>query len=586
MADLRRQDAVGARRDRARESNARADEGHGRASKRRRMQAEIKAAELAAKAREAHKVAARLKEVAVAAAAATAKKEARARGRSSSRGRSVDRRGNTRGRATSSRARLHDATRCSASPRRQPSTRQSEQLRRGDRSRGKSWHIDEQPQTPGNFNGRGEEGHVSGRARRNVDRGTHGVSETGPAGAAAAPAVRGSQRNESARPLAAASGKAKPVVYDDEVGGSSGSEGGSSRQEPGNLRRQSSGRRRGWRDEFWVPSGVDDENMAMERRLQHLDELAARLEQTEAGLGAKLDKIGSGNYKLRQSAVVCSGPTSNEGRDRGTARGRRSASVRGGSEPHDKVYKFRHRAGASPARRRRTTDVSRGVSRVAAPTISSNLKTKSGPAGVNAAGRSSGGGSSNSHARRRREGGGSSFVPKGKGNNDNERRSRSGKFGHNRFATDGVAGGCGGGDGSIRHPSSQRKECISRVKRERAGGARAPAAVVVASMAAPDERSERNEEEAISTSAGRQQATSCGDSGGGDEESKRADHHRQDLKVEEKDSRNYRDSTVVDESVGRGTDRAEHGRGRGGGDRKDTGKDRRSGRYDNADMLG
>ncbi|CAN0506276.1 unnamed protein product, partial [Laminaria digitata] len=58
VAALRRQDAVGARRDRARETNARADVGHGRACKRARMQAESVAARIEARAREARAVAA------------------------------------------------------------------------------------------------------------------------------------------------------------------------------------------------------------------------------------------------------------------------------------------------------------------------------------------------------------------------------------------------------------------------------------------------------------------------------------------------------------------------------------------------
>ncbi|CAN0246199.1 unnamed protein product, partial [Laminaria digitata] len=53
VAALRRQDPVGARRDRARETNARADVGHGRACKRARMQAESVAARIEARVREA-----------------------------------------------------------------------------------------------------------------------------------------------------------------------------------------------------------------------------------------------------------------------------------------------------------------------------------------------------------------------------------------------------------------------------------------------------------------------------------------------------------------------------------------------------
>lgn len=52
-AAFRREEAVGARRERARESNARAEEGHGRARKRLRMQAETVAARLEARARDA-----------------------------------------------------------------------------------------------------------------------------------------------------------------------------------------------------------------------------------------------------------------------------------------------------------------------------------------------------------------------------------------------------------------------------------------------------------------------------------------------------------------------------------------------------
>lgn len=569
VANLRRQDAVGARRDRARESNARADEGHGRASKRRRMQAETKAAELAARAREAHT------------AAAATKKEARARARSSSRGRSIDRRANTRGRVTTLRARSHDTTRLSASPRWQPSAQQSKKLPRGDRSRREPRRNEDQSPAQTSPHGTVEGGRGRGRARGTGDRDTHGKWETG-RGAAAA--VRGSQRAESARPLAEVLGEAKAVVDEGETGGRGS---GSSRQEPGNVRRPSSGRRRGWRDEFWVPSGADDENMAMERRLQHLDELAARLEETEAGLGAKLDKISGGSHRLQQSSVACNnGPTSDGGRDRGTVRGGRFASVCGGSDVHDSASKFRHRGGASPGRRRRTSNVSRDVGRLAAPTISSNLKAKPGPADVNAAGRGGVGGvgggvhNCNSSARRRRRGGDSVFVRKGKAHNDNERRSGSGKYGQDRFAACGVAGGGGGGGDGADRSSGQRKGCLTRVKQGTIAGARVPAAVVVASTAAPDKRSKWSEAKAKPSSAGRHRAVSGGGGSGGDGESKHVDDHRQDLEVEEKDSRNGEDGDVLGGRAGRGTDRGEHGRGRGGGERRDSRNDRRSDRYD------
>lgn len=345
VAALRRQDAVGARRERARETNARAEEVHGRARKRARMQAETIAARLEARARDA------------AAAAGARRRQTRP---------------GTRGSATEAeRARWRG----------QPA---SLAKRGGDAERSKKGR-----RGPGGRRRREQEGDeqagADDRARRNlspadvwddeakavIDDGTGVFGGDGGAGSSA---VRGPPP---------------------------GGDGGRGRSEvwvPSVVRAAPPGRQE--RDARRTTPGWKEEDKAMRRRLQHLDKVTARLEDAGAGIEAKLEILAS---EASRPAVYNSGRPTPDARGSADARGREQLGfgTEGGGNARARKAKDERpqRHADNPyeqrptftARGRRRVQVSRGVGRLAAPTVSSRAKqTASGTANVGEASKSPG----------------------------------------------------------------------------------------------------------------------------------------------------------------------------------------------------
>lgn len=381
VAELRRQGVMSARRNRARESNARAGEAFGRASKRRRMQKKNRVAELTARAREAQAAAVRLRE----STAAAGEEETRARGRSRRRGRSIDRGlfANSHGRVATSRVRSHGDTDISPEDQRASEGRAGKVSWGGGGNGRGDPRNGSQPRTQTGVSSSVEVaqwGREQGRARG--DRGAH-ERWGGRRARKVEPAGRETRWEETSNPLSDTSGEGKEVAADDDEGGSEGGAGGDDRRAYGRGgRRSSSGRMRGRRDEFWVPSG-ESEDVAMRLRLQHLDDLTARLEETEAGFGEKLDRMSREDHHPRSSVGV---------------------SISNGPGPRQPSYTSRskQRDYASLGRGGKASTVSRGVGRLAAPTISSKLKVKSVPGDASGGG-SSGGGGGRASSRRREQ---------------------------------------------------------------------------------------------------------------------------------------------------------------------------------------
>lgn len=445
---------MSARRDRARESNARADEAYGRASKRRRMQKKNRVAELTARAREAQAAAVRLQE----STAAAGEEKAHARGRSRSRGKSIDR-GHpvkSRGRVAASRVRSHDDTGFSPEDQRSSEGRAGEVSRDDGRNGWRDSCEGNQPPTQIEVSPSVEvaqQGREQGRARG--DRDAHERWE-GRRAREVEPAGRETQCEETSNPLSGSLGEGKEEADGEKEGGSEGeAEGGNRRIYGPGGRRSSSGRMRGRRDKFWVPSG-ESEDVAMRLRLQHLDELTARLEETEAGLGEKLDRMSRGDHYPRSSV----GESLSNGHDLG------QASYSGRSK---------HRGGTSLGRGGETNVVSRGVGRLAAPTISSKLKVRPVPVDTH---------------------GGSG------------------------------SGGSGGG-----RASGRKKERVARVAREKI----ARTEPTPAATPDVDKQSKWSRAEAKSTSAGLHHGSKCSDGGVGDQEVGSRQLDEREFKEERKD---------------------------------------------------
>lgn len=528
VAELRRQNAVGERRDRARESNGRADEGHGRACKRARMQVESKTARLVARAREAQWAAAMF-------AAESAKKPTRTRAQANMRGRSTN--GALRpGRIGSLRTRSHDVRTFTSPIGRESSGRSTKvQHERGrERSRQEQDRDDTRPSSPaadgtssfppsapevllGYHGGRGEN-HATERREREC---AAGATES---------------RNHDSRQsqlLVEVLDEQKAIiddVYDYDASGVAGvASVGLGPEGEDDCRRDTEksagGGRRKQRNKVWALSGADvDESTALERRLQHLDDLTARLEETEVGLAAKLDRFGlngvartmrsdgSGGRRRRFARAPAPGVSGSAGRGRF------------GDE-----LSPRRRPIKSVAGRHRGSNASRALGRLAASTISSTLKAKPAP-GVDAAGRGGNGKFASKSPVRRRKGD-SSRLPKGSCN-----RSNNNYYSARHLGKDDTVGGGDRVDGraTTREERSTRvrRRAIAKDKRRVDDTGRREGAVP--SMDDPQHCSDRSGAEITLRSADRSQSPSTG--GGYSETKHDADGILRKSDQEKKDS--------------------------------------------------
>eukprot|EP00752_Nemacystus_decipiens_P007832 g6997.t1 len=339
VAALRRDNAVGARRDRARESNAKAEEGHGRARKRLRMQAETAAARVEARARGA------------ATAAATAEAERRER--------------------------AHRGREMKARRMQQQQQQQQQQLRRRRASRPAGRRGRQDPlrseRSPS-----GDRRHdyslmeVLGDAKAVMDDDGGGGGRDGEHGSA--PKSRadgrgsGDEHSDVWVPSTAAAARA---------------------QSPPSARAQTE------RQSAWA-----EEDNAVARRLAHLDTVAARLEEAGAEIEANIDLLGLEHSRLRRAVDLHHphpgpAPGSNEPRGHPDAGWTRTDEALGGGGRGR--WRRRERETGSTSPRRRSTAAARGgrakargagsvVSRrLVAPTVSSKNKATSRPADPRAA---------------------------------------------------------------------------------------------------------------------------------------------------------------------------------------------------------
>eukprot|EP00904_Undaria_pinnatifida_P005614 jgi/Undpi1/2182/HiC_scaffold_12.g05568.m1 len=368
VAALRRQDAVGARRDRARESNARAEEGHGRACKRARMQAESKAARVEARAREAQEMAA----AATSAAAPLERERERKRdkaeaaratpsGREKEKKKERTRVGERKGRE-----------RMSPSPLFQPAAS-------GDAEKngtalvpppklggGKEWKEAVASVVGGGKEGRGKE---TGRGE-SARRGRLHANEVG-------------GRREVWVPSPAR--EVTPLSRRQRRVGDGGGE-REAEQMAGWAEREEDSEEE---DEKGTRKETGDDR-AMWQRIKHLDRVAARLEGAEAGIEAKLDLIAKGGWsgRVARSSRRDSRPVYAEANawEWGGGDGNRAKSA--GAREEEIRWKRDDAVAYSPRRRplrvareRRKPKSSPSVGRLTAPTVSSKNKSKPGASG-------------------------------------------------------------------------------------------------------------------------------------------------------------------------------------------------------------
>lgn len=333
VAALRRQDAVGARRERARESNARADEGHNRACKRLRVQAQTAATRLEARAREAE---------AASTAAATA-----AQAKTGSRRRRL---------ATQEKDRKVAITAVYGN-RGQRETSTARQVKGRRRRDGSTIHERARvgPEDTAGFSVG-----VPGRARLSrvrpgveASRGSKGILE----GDADGDSGWGEMK-EGPSPIRGINDVTEGSKVRTEVWVPSAASAGARQRRPSKRDSHVNGRK--GRSPTRTAAHFDAGESALRHRLDHLDRVTARLENAGAAIEAKLDVIviaDQGNPDGQVQAAF----TSPRGRERGRRRQR--------------VQSMSH----SPSRRMSSAKASRGsvvVSRLTTPTVSSKNKSK------------------------------------------------------------------------------------------------------------------------------------------------------------------------------------------------------------------
>ena len=368
VAALRRQDAVGARRDRARESNARAEEGHGRACKRARMQAESKAARVEARAREAQEMAA----AATSAAALLERERERKRdkaeaaratpsGREKEKKKERTRVGERKGRE-----------RMSPSPLFQPAAS-------GDAEKngtalvpppklggGKEWKEAVASVAGGGKDGRGKE---TGRGE-SARRGRLHANEVGGRREVWVPSPAREVSPQSRRQRRVGDGGGEREA--EQMAGWAEREEDSEEEDEKGTRKET------------------EDDRAMWQRIKHLDRVAARLEGAEAGIEAKLDLIAKGGWsgRVARSSRRDSRPVYAEANawEWGGGDGNRAKSA--GAREEEIRWKRDDAVAYSPRRRplrvareRRKPKSSPSVGRLTAPTVSSKNKSKPGASG-------------------------------------------------------------------------------------------------------------------------------------------------------------------------------------------------------------